>query len=138
VPVPPAERQDLGAHFARITRRLVDAEAPILSAHGLTMWQYVVLSRLSRGDAPTQLALADDIRHDKTRLIPLLDELEAAGLITRDRDPTDRRARVVALTAAGRRRVAATKAAIRAMEDELLAELSQRDRQALWRVLSRL
>jgi hypothetical protein len=43
---------------------------------------------LARQPAGTQLALAEAIRYDKTRLIGLLDELERDGLITRKPDPT--------------------------------------------------
>ena len=70
------EREDLGALFARITARLIDAERPLLSARGLSMWQYIVLSELSRRPAKTQLSLAEAIGYDKTRLIALLDDLE--------------------------------------------------------------
>jgi DNA-binding MarR family transcriptional regulator len=132
------ERDDLAAMFALITKRLTDAERPILSGHGLTMWQYIVLSQLERGPAPTQLALAAAIEHDKTRLIAVLDGLEADGLVNRRPDPTDRRARVVEITKAGRTRVAAARAQIRAMEDEVLAGLSARQRTSLLDLLPRL
>jgi DNA-binding MarR family transcriptional regulator len=131
-------REDLGAMFARITRRLIDAERPLLDAHGLTMWGYVALNHLARGPAETQLALAAAIGHDKTRLITVLDALEAAGLITREPDPNDRRARLVRITAAGAERHAAAVADIRAMEDEVLADLSPSDRQTLLASLARL
>jgi DNA-binding MarR family transcriptional regulator len=131
-------REDLGAMFARITRRLIDAERPLLDAHGLTMWGYVALTHLARGPAETQLALAAAIGHDKTRLIAVLDALEAAGLITREPDPNDRRARLVRITAAGLARHAAAVADIRAMEDELLGALSAADREALLAILPQL
>ncbi|HWK92364.1 MAG TPA: MarR family winged helix-turn-helix transcriptional regulator [Luteimicrobium sp.] len=132
------DRPDLGALFAHVTRRLVDAEGPILAAHGLTMWEYVTLGSLGRDDAPTQLALARRIRYDKTRLIALLDGLEARGLVTRRADPADRRARVVSLTADGARTLAATRTDIRAMEEGVLADLDDGDRATLLRVLPRL
>ena len=65
--------EDLGALFARITRRLIDAERPLLEAHGLSIWEYIVLSGLATGGAPSQLVLARRIGYDKTRLIALLD-----------------------------------------------------------------
>jgi hypothetical protein len=40
------------------------------------MWGYIALSRLARGPAETQLALATAIGHDKTRLIGVLGGLE--------------------------------------------------------------
>ncbi|MGC5166056.1 MarR family winged helix-turn-helix transcriptional regulator [Luteimicrobium sp. DT211] len=132
------DRPDLGALFARVTRRLVDAEAPILVAHDLTMWQYVALSALEREAAPTQLALATTIRYDKTRLIALLDGLESRGLVARRPGPADRRARGVSLTADGARTLAATRADIRAMEEVVLAGLDAGERATLLRVLPRL
>ena len=132
------EREDLGALFARVTRRLIDAERPLLRAHELSMWGYIVLSRLARRPVGTQLALAQAIGYDKTRLIALLDELEGDGLIIRERDPADRRAHTVRLTPAGEARHAAAQADIRAMEVELLGDLSATERRCLWAVLPRL
>ena len=59
------DREDLGALFARVTRRLAAAEKPLLQRHGLTMWGYVALSRVAAAPASTQLALARDIGYDK-------------------------------------------------------------------------
>jgi DNA-binding MarR family transcriptional regulator len=132
------DREDLGALSARVTRRLIGAERPLLAAHGLSMWAYIALSYLARQPAGTQLALAEGIRYDKTRLIGLLDELERDGLITRKPDPTDRRARTVNLTPAGKKRHAAAQADVRAMEDEFLGDLSATERDRLLRVLARL
>jgi DNA-binding MarR family transcriptional regulator len=132
------DREDLGALSARITRRLIDAERPLLAAHGLSMWAYIALSHLARRPVGTQLALAQAINYDKTRLIGLLDELERDGLITRKPDPADRRARTVEVTAAGRRRHAAAQADVRAMEDEFLGDLSATERDGLLHVLARL
>ncbi len=124
--------------FARVTRRLIAAERPLLDAHGLTMWGYVALNHLARGPAETQLALAVAIGPDKTRLIAVLDALEADGLITREPDPNDRRARLVRITAEGERRHGAAVADIRAMEEELLRGLTAEERATLLAVLPRL
>jgi DNA-binding MarR family transcriptional regulator len=133
-----SEHEDLGALFARITRRLIDAERPLLEAHGLSMWAYIALSHLAREPAGSQLVLASAMRYDKTRLIGLLDELEDDGLIARTTDPTDRRARIVTLTEAGAARHAAVRADIRAMEDELLQDLAPAERTRLRETLARL
>jgi DNA-binding MarR family transcriptional regulator len=132
------DEQDLGALFARITRRLVDAERPLLAELGLSMWGYIALSHLAHAPAGTQLALAQAIGYDKTRLIGLLDELEADGLITRTPDPADRRARIISLTAAGTKRHAAARRAIAKMEDSVLAGLGAAERTRLRRTLARL
>jgi DNA-binding MarR family transcriptional regulator len=132
------EREDLGALFGRIVRRLMAAEGPLLADQGLSMWGYSVLSHLAQQPAANQVSLATAIGYDKSRLIPLLDELERQGLVVREPDPADRRHRRVRLTPAGEDKHAAARAAIRAMEDELLSELSTTEQRALIRMLSRL
>ncbi|TDO54841.1 winged helix DNA-binding protein [Kribbella sp. VKM Ac-2527] len=88
--------------------------------------------------AVNQLALATAIGYDKSRLIALLDELERDGLIVREPDPADRRNRRVQLTPTGRARHAAAQAGIRAMEDDLLSELTAAERRSLISILGRL
>ena len=124
--------------FAWVTRRLVEAEEPLLAASGVTMWEYVVLSHLARGTVPNQLTLAREIRHDKTRLIRLLDGLQHRGLIDRTPDPADRRSHTVAITDAGREVHAAARTAIRRMEDDVLAALTTTERRALLTALPKL
>jgi MarR family transcriptional regulator, organic hydroperoxide resistance regulator len=132
------EREDLAAMFAWVARRLSEAEEPILGGAGLTMWEYVVLSRLAHGPVPNQLTLAREVRHDKTRLIKLLDGLQDRGLIERAPDPADRRSHTVALTTAGRRLQAATRASIRKMETGVLDSLTAPERRALLKALPKL
>ena len=133
-----AERDDLGALFARVTQRLIAEERPLLDAHGMTMWEYIALSHLVRGAAGSQLAMAEAIRYDKTRLIALLEGLEGRGLVRREPDPRDRRARVVRLTPAGTRALRAARTDIRRMERRVLSDLSAEERDVLLAVLPRL
>ncbi|WP_206788961.1 MarR family winged helix-turn-helix transcriptional regulator [Amycolatopsis sp. MtRt-6] len=132
------EDDDLGALCAGAGRSLAEAERPVLARYGLSMWQYVVLSALAAGAAPSQLVLAQQIRYDKTRLIGLLDALEAEGLVAREPDLADRRARVVRLTSAGIERHAAVRAAIREVEDAKLAGLPPEVRRVLRSALAHL
>ncbi|MET8965249.1 MarR family transcriptional regulator [Streptomyces sp. NPDC004074] len=136
--MPDSDRADLGALFAWVTDRLVEAEAPLLAANELTMWEYIVLDRLSRGAAPNQLTLAREIKHDKTRLITLLDRLQKRELIVRKRDAADRRSQTVSITDQGRVLHATAQAAIREMEDEFLSVLAPAERQSLLAILPRL
>lgn len=122
------QRHDLGAMFVRLGQVMVDAELPVLAAHDVEMWDYVILVALRDGPAQSQARLASATRRDKTRLIPILDRLEERGLLRRDPDPADRRNRIVELTESGRALVADCQRAIRLMEYELLAELPETDR----------
>ncbi|GAA3836618.1 MarR family winged helix-turn-helix transcriptional regulator [Amycolatopsis tucumanensis] len=128
---------ELGASLARIVRRLMKAEEPVLRAHGLSMWAYAALSSLAAQPATSQLALAKAIGYDKTRLIGLLDELAQEGLVVRERDPADRRSHTVRLTPDGEARHAAARAAIRVVEDELLGPLSAAEQRSFRAMLAR-
>jgi DNA-binding MarR family transcriptional regulator len=132
------EREDLAALFTIISRRLIEEERPLLDAHGLTMWEYIVLSRLIRRAAPSQLVLAQAIGYDKTRLIALLDGLVQRGLVAREADPSDRRAHLVTLTEAGRELHASAQADIRAMESRVLGALDDVERSVLLTTLPKL
>lgn len=131
------ERPDLGAMAVRLGRRLIAIEEPILKRHRLSMWAYIVLSALTDGPTRTQAALAAGIGADKTRLIPVLDDLQQRGLIEREPDPADRRVRLLGLTPAGRRLHGAVRTDIRTAEEELLAGSGAppTDRDAFVRVL---
>jgi DNA-binding MarR family transcriptional regulator len=122
---------DLGAVFARLLGVIGEREAPILAAHGLTMWEYVILVPLVGQPGMTQKELARRSRRDPTRLIGNLDALEERALITREVDGADRRRRTVRLTGRGHEVVRDTRRAIRAMEAELLGVLPPGDQAAL-------
>jgi DNA-binding MarR family transcriptional regulator len=132
------QRHDLGAAFAWLARAMIKAEEPLLRAHDVEMWDYVVLATLARGPASTQSELAAASGRDKTRLIPILDRLEARGLLRRTPDPADRRNRVVALTDDGLALLGSCRAAIREMESEFLADLEPGERATFVAVLERL
>lgn len=131
-------RDDIGALLHRLLRRILAAEAPLLAAREIEMWDYSVLVALESGPAQTQARLAVAIGRDKTRLIPSLDRLEARGLVAREPDPADRRNRIVALTADGRHVLRACRGAIREMEVDLLADVPEPDRAPFLRALQRL
>jgi DNA-binding MarR family transcriptional regulator len=122
------ERPDLAAMVVRMGRRLIAMEEPILARHEISMWAYIVLSSLRGRPTRTQAALAAAINADKTRLIPVLDDLQRRGLIEREPDPADRRVRLLSLTPAGRGLQRAVRADIRAAEEALLADLAEEER----------
>ncbi len=132
------DRPDLGILLHRLTSTVAQRELPLLGAHHMEMWDYVVLGGLEHDSAPTQARLAAAVGRDKTRLIAILDRLEARGLLHRTPDPDDRRNRIVTLTDAGRTLLADCRRDIRAMETDLLSTLSAPDRTAFIRALSRL
>lgn len=135
---PRERRADLAATLAPLVRELINAELPVLEAHGLSMWGYIVLSALDRSPVRSQAALADAIGADKTRIIATLDELQERGYIQRRPDPDDRRVRLLALTESGRAVKNAAQAAIQRGEERWLGRLSTNDRRAFLRILRQL
>jgi DNA-binding MarR family transcriptional regulator len=132
------DRPDLAAMVVPISRALLELEAPILQTHDISMWGYIVLSRLADEPVRGQSVLADAIGADKTRIIDVLDELQDRGLIRREPDPADRRARLLAVTLPGRRLREQVRRAIRRAEENFLAELPTGERTAFLRALTRL
>lgn len=121
-----------------LARQTVTAEQPVLAAHGLSMWGYIVLSALDGSPIRTQAALAEAIGADKTRIIPTLDELQARDYIERIPDPDDRRARLLAITKSGRSVKNEVQVAIQRGEEHWLGQLSADDRDVFLRVLRQL
>jgi len=131
-------RSDLAAMLAPLLRELIAAEQPVLDAHGLTMWGYVVLLALDQSPMRTQAALAEAIGADKTRIIATLDDLQGQGHIERRPDPDDRRVRLLAITKSGRDIKDAVQAEIQRGEERWLGELGADERHVFLNVLRRL
>ena len=73
------------------------------SRHGVTADQFVLLACLAEQDAITQQDLARRASSDASTIRAMLVLMEGRGLVARARHPVDSRARVVTLTARGRR-----------------------------------
>jgi DNA-binding MarR family transcriptional regulator len=133
-----SRRPDLAAMLVPLLRQLMAAERPILDEHGLSMWGYSVLLALDESPMRTQAALAEAIGADKTRIIPVLDELQEQGYIERRPDPDDRRVRLLQITGKGRTVKDSAQAAIQRGEEQWLQTLSADDRRVFLRVLQQL
>jgi DNA-binding MarR family transcriptional regulator len=134
----PDDRRDLAAMFVPLTRALIAREEPVLRAHELSMWAYIVLTALVEQPVRTQTALAQAIRADKSRIIAVLDDLQERGLIDRQPDETDRRVHLLSLTPAGDQLRRSVEAGIRGREKQVLEELPAADREAFLRSLKTL
>jgi DNA-binding MarR family transcriptional regulator len=89
--------------LAVASREVIALYRPVLEPLGLTHPQYLVMLALWERDERSLRDLADTLALDPGTLSPLLKRLEAAGLIDRQRHPSDERLLAVTLTAAGRR-----------------------------------
>ncbi|KXU87010.1 MarR family transcriptional regulator [Paraburkholderia monticola] len=87
------------------------------------------------GSAVRQVTLADHIGIEGPSLVRLLDQLCAAGLMRRDEDPEDRRAKTVALTDEGRAVTAKMEEELVTLRAQALKGVSRDDLEAALRVL---
>jgi DNA-binding MarR family transcriptional regulator len=111
--------------------------ASVLEPLGLRVQDAGLLRMLSVRAGATQLALSETFGVAPSRMVALLDGLEAKGLVERKRDPADRRRMQVQLSAKGRK-TAETVAEVTAVMDEgLFRGLSAVERTGLRRLLSR-
>ncbi|MFJ8361762.1 MarR family winged helix-turn-helix transcriptional regulator [Streptomyces sp. NPDC093984] len=76
-----------------------------LAPVGLRATQFSILQKLSAHGEMTITALADMIAMDRTTLASNLKPLAREGLVTVEPSPTDRRARIAAITPEGRTRM---------------------------------
>jgi DNA-binding MarR family transcriptional regulator len=121
----------LGSHAAaRFAERLQPLD--------LTPPQAGVLRQLAQGPGISQRALADALGMHAPRLVALIDEMEARGLVERRRDPADRRNYALALTAAGRTALSDVATVARAHEKAMTAALDGEERGQLLALLQRL
>ncbi len=108
----------------------------VSEATGLPFSRARALWRLERG--PRSLTeLAQDMGTDAPAATVLINALESRGLVKREAHPTDRRAKLVSLTAAGRR-VLAVVATITDQPPPALTGLPQGELAALRRTLEKL
>jgi DNA-binding MarR family transcriptional regulator len=84
------------------TNLLTRLYRPILAKLGLTYPQYLVLLALWEHAPQTVGGLGARLHLDSGTLTPLLKRMEAAGLLTRTRDPADERRVQIDLTPQGR------------------------------------
>jgi DNA-binding MarR family transcriptional regulator len=107
------------------------------AGHDLRKPHYGVLASLADLGPASQGPLADRLCLDRSDLVTVLDELESRGLVLRTADATDRRRKIVQLTAAGETMLAELDELVFAADDELLADLSVPERATLVALLQR-
>jgi MarR family transcriptional regulator for hemolysin len=97
---PPA-RQPIGLHLAQVAKVVSRAFDDALAQAGGSLPMWLVLISLKSGQAASQRQLADAVGIQGATLTHHLNAMESAGLVTRRRDPRNRRIHVVELTGAG-------------------------------------
>jgi MarR family transcriptional regulator for hemolysin len=129
----------IGIRLVGLARRWRQALDARLSSAGLSdaTWSALVhLHELGDGISQSQLAAAAGL--DGSSLVRLLDILVGQALVERRPNAGDRRVKLLYLTPAGRRAVASIRKRLAAIEDELLADISDEDARALLRAFEKI
>ena len=121
---------------ASVVRRAI---ARVVEPHGLSLAQYNAL-RIVRGagtgGVPT-LAIRDRMIEEGTTITRLLDRLESAGLIRRERSVPDRRQVVCRVTDAGKKLLDRLDPLVDAADEATMASLTKHDLDQLITLLDR-
>ena len=114
-----SERPNVGTQLSfalyGAANRMARMHKPFLEPLGLTFPQYLVILELLDGAPLTVGSLGGRLDMDTGTITPLVKRLEAAGFVTRTRDPADERRVMVDLTPQGR----AIEAEVRGITDQI-------------------
>jgi MarR family transcriptional regulator for hemolysin len=128
----------VGLLVSRTAKALARAFDDALVAAGGSTPTWLVLLSLKTGSHRTQAELAAAVGVRQPTLTHHLDGLERAGLVTRTRDPGNRRAQQVALTPAGEGMFRRLRVAAAVFDRQLRTGLTETDVSELRRLLGRL
>jgi len=134
---PPA-REPLGLGLARTAKVVSRAFDDALVESGGSLPTWLVLVSLRRGRPAAQRELAEAVGVEGPTLTHHLNRMEAAGLVTRTRDPANRRVHRVETTEAGEEAFGRLLVAVTAFDRRLRRGLSREEAERLEELLARL
>lgn len=129
--------QHAGFLLAQLGRAVTRQYRCAMSPIGLKPRETQALLRLESNGAMSQQALGAALDIDASNLVALLNDLEAGSLISRRRDPEDRRRHVVEISKRGTKLVCEVERAAAEVEDQFFALLDDDERAALQGLLAR-
>ena len=136
--MPRPVRQPLGLHLTRVSRTVSRAFGDTLAAAGGSLPVWLVLISLKSRPLASQRELAEEVGIQGATLTHHLDTMESAGLVTRRRDPANRRLHLVELTPAGDALFLRLRDAAAAFDRRLRGALSEDEVGQLEALLTRL
>ncbi len=128
----------LGYLLKEASSALRIAMEDVLRPLGMTVTSYSCLELLAQRPGLSNSELARGAFVTRQSMNVLLQSLEREGWVTRATTASEGRALPVTLTDAGRRQRAQASAAVKTVEDRMLAELSAPDRRQAFELLTRM
>jgi DNA-binding MarR family transcriptional regulator len=130
--------EQAGDRYLEVHHRMFRAVNDEMSECGLSMARTKVLLRLRERGPVRQSVLATDFGLSPHSITDIVDGLERRGMAERRSDPTDRRAKLVAITDAGRAGLDVANATRQRLLTHIFGALSEADRAVLLRLLDTL
>ncbi len=130
--------EQLGERYLAVHHRMFRAVNDWMSGCGLSMARTKVLTRLHEQGPTRQSVLASDFGLSPHSITDIVDALERLGLVERRPDATDRRAKLVAITAAGESCLGVANATRERLLKQIFGALSEEDRATFLRLLDAL
>lgn len=130
---------NLTMSLGQVVRAYKSVADKLASGFGLsqaTAWPVVIVGRLGDGVRPGMVA--DALGLEPSSLVRVIDHLVDAGLLERFEDPSDRRAKTLHLTAAGRECAAQIEEALLPFRRQLFKGIDAADIKACERVMDQL
>jgi len=128
----------IGLRLTQVSRAVSRAFDDALAGAGGSLPIWLVLLNLKTRSLANQRALAEAMGISEATLTHHLNAMEASGLVTRHRDPANRRVHVVALTEAGEQAFLRLRDAAMTFDRQLRRGISDQEAATLSEVLGRL
>jgi DNA-binding MarR family transcriptional regulator len=122
---------EVGQAYLELYHRVHRLLDQTMSSAGLSLTRTRLLTRIDEGEPMNQATLAGLLGLAPRSVTDAIDALESNGLVTRIEDEHDRRARIVALTPAGRQASVAARAARLTVMNKIFGGLSDTERASL-------
>ena len=107
------------------------------AGEALTPGEFGLLVLVDRNAGMSQMALARALGIDRSTLVPILDRLQARGLLVRRDSPTDGRTHALGLTPAGEKALATFARLVKAHEKRIASGLSVAETRTLIELLEK-
>jgi DNA-binding MarR family transcriptional regulator len=130
--------EQLGERYLAVHHRMFRAVNDEMNGCGLSMARTKVLRRLHEQGPTRQNVLAAEFGLSPHSITDIVDGLERHGLAERRPDPTDRRAKLVAITEAGEAGLGVANATRERLLRQIFGALGEADRATFLRLLDSL
>lgn len=128
-----------GYLLSQASRLLRERTSLVLEPFELTLNDYVVLRLVGLKARLSQGALGDTYGIDPATMVGVIDKLEARKLLSRERNPADRRRYLLRLTPTGSKLLTRVRTSVTKTQKEFLSVISSDEwehvRAALWKLV---